>query len=386
MVPIPRPATPSRQIAERHYAAMTLGLTAWMSSAHPAPEGPMQEYLPNQPPPAIIPAEKGSWVVAPIPVSNPTLGSGLELVALYLHPESEGAAGAPNATTGFGGLYTNEGTWFLGAFHQGALWNDRLRILAAAGTGLFELSYFGTSSDSFLSDHPVRFRFDTNILYLRAQVRVPGTENWFLGPTYLFNQADVRFKPGGLVPELPPTGPDLRIAGLGIALTYDTSNDTYYPTAGTRAELSWTDYGAHWGGDFEYTKFGGHVYRYLGAGDRLTIALALDLKGSSGNVPFYDQPYIDVRGYERGRFSNDYTLSLRSEARYKFRPRWGIVAFVDTGWAHESLGGMLGGDRGRSAGAGLRWQAAKDQTLHIGLDAAATEDGSVVFIQLGERF
>ena len=31
---------------------------------------------------------QGNWIVVPIPVANPTIGNGLQLAALYLHPKS----------------------------------------------------------------------------------------------------------------------------------------------------------------------------------------------------------------------------------------------------------------------------------------------------------
>ena len=30
---------------------------------------------------------QGNWIIVPIPVVNPTIGNGLQLAALYLHPE-----------------------------------------------------------------------------------------------------------------------------------------------------------------------------------------------------------------------------------------------------------------------------------------------------------
>ena len=29
---------------------------------------------------------QGNWIIVPIPVANPTIGNGLQLAALYLHP------------------------------------------------------------------------------------------------------------------------------------------------------------------------------------------------------------------------------------------------------------------------------------------------------------
>lgn len=366
--------------------AAALMVALYCADARASGKGPVQEYMPLEDSSSPVPAQKGDWVVAPIPVSNPTLGTGLEIVALYLHPKKSRHPQTSPATTEVGGLYTNQGTWFLGMFHKDELWEDRIRILTAAGAGVFELSYFGGAGGSPLNDDPLHFRFDTEILYLQAQARLPGTVYWYIGPTYLFNQADVTFDLDQLAEGLPAVGPNLRTAGVGVALTYDSSDDEYYPRSGTRAEVHWTDYGRAWGGDFEYRKFGGNLYRYFEVRSDLVAALAADFTGSTGTVPFYDLPNPEVRGYERGRYSSQYVFSLRAEARYKFRPRWGVIGFVDTGWANRTFGGLLSGETATSAGAGLRWQPQANQTLHLGLDAAVTNEGLVVFVQLGERF
>mgnify|MGYP003133653538 CR=1 FL=1 len=78
--------------------------------------------------------EKGNWVVAPIPVSNPTMGTGLQLATLYLHPSRDGNGG-PNPTSGLGAMYTDTNSWGVGAFHQDYLLDDRLRVTAAACAG-----------------------------------------------------------------------------------------------------------------------------------------------------------------------------------------------------------------------------------------------------------
>ena len=62
---------------------------------------------------------KGNWVVVPIPVANPTIGNGLQLAALYLHPKKPGEENAPGATSGLVAIGTDKGTRVFGGFHDG---------------------------------------------------------------------------------------------------------------------------------------------------------------------------------------------------------------------------------------------------------------------------
>ena len=51
---------------------------------------------------------RGDLVVVPIPISNPTLDSGLVLVGAYFYPQTEAQKKQqPASVTGAGGLYTS---------------------------------------------------------------------------------------------------------------------------------------------------------------------------------------------------------------------------------------------------------------------------------------
>ena len=90
---------------------------------------------------------QGSWVAVPIPVSNPTIGTGLQATLLYLHPKISSAPNVPNATSGVMGMYTDTESWFVGGFHDGNWSDDRYRFSVFGGTNEFDLDYFGTGED-----------------------------------------------------------------------------------------------------------------------------------------------------------------------------------------------------------------------------------------------
>ena len=63
---------------------------------------------------------KGTWLTVPIPISNPTVGSGLQAAVLYLHPKESENPEVPNSTSGIGGMYTDSESWFAAGFHDGS--------------------------------------------------------------------------------------------------------------------------------------------------------------------------------------------------------------------------------------------------------------------------
>ena len=88
---------------------------------------------------------RGEIVVAPFPISNPALGSGLVLVGGYLFPLSKKDEISPNSIVGGGSFYTSNGSWLWGAGTKLYLMQDRLRLTAFYGEGVKLRSFpFGT--------------------------------------------------------------------------------------------------------------------------------------------------------------------------------------------------------------------------------------------------
>ncbi|TCK02692.1 surface antigen-like protein [Marinobacterium mangrovicola] len=331
-------------------------------------------------------ASGGSWVVAPIPKSSPTLGAGLQPVVLYMHAPKDDNPGGEPAITGVGGLYTDNNSYVVGAFHKDYLFQGRLRTMAALGKGKLNLNYFGVGDSGFLTDHPLGYSIEMDVLYLGVQARIPHTEHWYFGPNFLYTQGTVSFRLSELAPIFPDVGRSVNIAALGLDLSYDTRDDSLYPKDGTYFTASVSDYGETWGGDYDYRKYGLSLSHYFSLGPKLVLAANGEMKGSSGDVPFFDMPNLGIRGYESGRFIDDFTFMTRAELRYQFRPRWGFVTFADGGMVNDSISGLLSGEAGLGYGVGVRYRASEGSTLNLSLDVAKTSEDTGIYIRVGEMF
>jgi hypothetical protein len=162
-------------------------------------------------------AGKGNWVFVPIPVANPTIGNGLQLAALYLHPKKPGEASAPGGTSGLVAMATDSGARLLGGFHDNSFDDDRYRLSVFAGSGKFNLKFYGTSADSPFADDPLRYEMSGAIGQVRASMRIPGTDNWFGGLTYQFLQSTLTFRTSEASGELPDVPAKFHSAGLGLS-------------------------------------------------------------------------------------------------------------------------------------------------------------------------
>lgn len=329
--------------------------------------------------------ETGNWVVAPIPVSNPTMGTGLQLATLYLHP-SRDDNGSPNPTSGLGAMYTDTDSWVVGAFHQDYLFNDRLRVTAAAGTGSLKLKYYGAGGEGFFANNPLDYTIDMAMGFARAQWRLPHSDHWFLGPALIYGEGDVAMEFDRLRPVLPGLSKGIAVGGAGLVLTYDSRDNHYFPTQGINFSATYFDFSDVLGSDFDYGKTRLSLSHYRQLLPDFVLATNAALENTSGRAPFFNQASPGVRGYNRGEYMDDDALKASIEGRYSILPRWVWVGFYDYGWVNNGDKQIFDGETAHSIGTGLRWQTTRDKPLHIGVDVAFTEDDTVFFIQLGESF
>jgi len=165
-------------------------------------------------------------VVVPIPVSNPTIGIGLAVTALYLHPRTKEGGDVPTTTSGVVGLYTDSESWMTGIFHDGFYADDRYRVRAALGYGDFKLKFYGVGNDSIFRDNPINYQALTTAFMPRVLFNLP-LKNWFLGPHYFYLNLDYAFDFSSLLPGLPKREASSTTAGLGLVAVYDSRDNNY---------------------------------------------------------------------------------------------------------------------------------------------------------------
>jgi len=126
----------------------------------------------------VLKAQRGNFVAVPIPISNPTLETGLVAGAAYFYPQSdEEAKLQPASVTAAAGMYTSNGSRALGIAQQNYWKNDQWRftgVIAAADLRLSLLAPDETGQGS-----SVDWRINGNILFSKLSRRLKG--NWYGG-------------------------------------------------------------------------------------------------------------------------------------------------------------------------------------------------------------
>jgi hypothetical protein len=326
--------------------------------------------------------EDSRIVPIPIPISNPTIGTGLAAALLYLHPKK--TPDSPTTTTGVFGMYTDSQSWAVGAFHDGYYRDDRLRFRIPIVYGEFNLDFFGVGSDSPLRENPIEYTAVTGAFIPRLLHELPW-ERWYAGGQYTFLNVDAKFDISGLIPDAPEMGEQTQTAGLGLVTVYDSRDSNFWPSSGSWLDLTATPYGEYAGGDFNYFKVITKFAQYFPIRDTFTFVYRLDGQFITGDAPFWDLSRIRLRGYPGGQFLDDIAVTAQAEIRWNFYKRWTALAFGGGGRIADEIDELGRADTNYAGGGGLRFMLVEKQKLFVGIDVTYAEDGNASFyFQVGD--
>jgi hypothetical protein len=331
---------------------------------------------------------KPTFVVAPIPQSNPALGNGLAIAAVALY-EPKGSGGV--WTTGGGGLYTDTESWGVAIFQKAHIHEDRFRATAAAGYGDANLQFYGIGGDSGGRGRGINLNEKGAFALLEGLYRV--RPHLYLGLRYRFLDVDttVDLDAPPPFPDLDPPAVELesRISGLGLAAEYDTRDTEYGPRRGLYVQGQWLWNSDAFGSDFEYGKLTAAANAYYPAGKGV-IAMRGSLCAAGEGVPFYDLCMFgqnnDLRGYESGQYRDRTLWAVQAEYRRPLFWRLGGVLFAGVGGVAPGLDHLGDSTVLPAAGAGLRFAASQKYRVNISVDAAWGKESSGVYVYIGEAF
>ncbi len=326
--------------------------------------------------------KKYDFVVAPIPIVNPTIGNGLAIAALMLYkldPKS------PVSTTAVAAGYTDTDSWGVGLMQDAKFAGDRWRILGAAAIAVarYEL---------YVPEIAPDFHFSTEQRLAGGFVQVQRliVSDIYVGLRYM--RAIVNFpEPEEPQPVIPEEGIDFDIGGLGLVAEWDTRNHSFQPNGGNRAVLrsnfSREDFGAEL--EYDTMSLGFNHYR-TGFRDQDVFAWRASVCKTSSDTPFFERCQFgssrDLRGYPVGRYYDDAMYAAQIEYRAPIWGRFGAVAFAGVGSVAETFSDFDSSDTLPAGGVGLRILASREQRLNVSIDYAVGRDESTFYVYIGEAF
>ena len=328
----------------------------------------------------------------PIVITEPALGLGGGLGAVYFHNkkkrEGETRKGELPPVLSMGaGIYTSNKTWVAMLAHQGSYAKDRWRYTGALVYMSVNLKYYQKSNqpnDQFGFNYNMKGFMTFHELLMRPNREVPA----FIGFNYVYFNNNVSFDPSGEFPGLEPLEGEINLGGLNIVSVWDTRDNIFTPTSGNMSAIEFGKFSKIFGGDNDYWNFGARSYFYLPIiSDKLFSGYRIALNSKWGdNVPFYELPFVSLRGIPMMRYQNNHVGVVETEWRYQATNRWSLVGFIGTGYAIEGLSDWNWNANISAGGLGFRYLLARDYGLHVGIDVARGPEIYAWYLTIGSNW
>jgi len=128
------------------------------------------------------------------------------------------------------------------------------------------------------------------------------------------------------------------------------------------------------------------AYKWLPLSSAWVLGLRLDTGFSGGDIPFFAQPYVTLRGVSQAKFQDRDQLTTEMELRWNATPRWSVLAFGGVGKAYGRLHDFGDADTAFGVGTGFRYLIAKKLGLAVGVDVAHGPGQNAIYVQVGSAW
>lgn len=338
---------------------------------------------------------RGAFLPVPMIITEPAVGYGGGLAAVFFHKPAFGDPDealeegekrlqiVPRSVSFAAGGYTEEESYFGAAGHFEAWDEGNWRALGAAGYASPHLKYYGEGSDIDLQDDPLDYRIRAAFAVAQLQRRVAGP--FFVGLRYMFLSTDVAFKERQSTP--PGVGIEsakfhMSSGGIGVPLTFDTRDSIMTPSSGVLVDIRPSFFDEALGGDTQFLRIDSTVVGYLPLAP-FTLAGRLCVDVVSGDAPFYQMPYVYMRGVPAMRYLGKKVVSLEGEVEVALTPRWSVLGFFGAGRAELNSERLDTGSGVYAGGTGFRYLIARRFDLKAGVDVAWSTDDFAFYLQVG---
>jgi hypothetical protein len=332
---------------------------------------------------------RGSFVVAPLPISSPALGSGIVPVVAYIFSISEKDKSSPASVLAAAGLATDNGS--RGFVVGGELYfkENTYRVTSAFWHGNFNYNLYGLGSGDSQQKLPLN---QTGQAFFGEFLRRIGW-GFFLGPRLLWGTSfiTVRTSDVGAVPVPPDLGLHTTLTALGIRLNRDTRPNRFYATYGTSLDFTATFFAQGLGSKYAFQSYKFTFNQYGTLAKNQVLAYNFFACATGGQPPFYGNCIYgtnnELRGYIAGRYLARYMAATQVECRLILPKRFGLVAF-------GGVGGVIpGGNQPFRAsnllpagGGGVRYALNSKYHVNLRLDFAQGREGHTWSMGVGEAF
>ncbi len=399
------------KLALTFFCAMSLAVA---QSAEVADEQTPQTQAPENKPAADTQTasapKKGEWLLAPIPISSPAIGSGLEWAVARVFPINKNDEVSPASTVGVAGIFTNNGSRGIAVGGKMYLKEDRYRVTAGIAKATINFDVYGIGAKA--GENGIFIPLKVNggggmgefLMRLKKGIYV-GARGQYRNARLSLNQDrlesdKITAEPPEKVSEvIDQVGDQLlhqTTVSMGPRFQWDTRDSTFYPKHGFLAEVASdffsTGLGSKW--SYQYYKVAFNKYNTLTEHQVLAFR-GMGCAAAGDRVPIYDLCLFgtmnDLRGYTGGRYQDRRMFATQAEYRLTipakgFMGKFGVVAFAGVGAVGDKFGNIGSSDLLPAGGGGVRFRLLKKYPINFRVDYGQGKDGHTLSIGVLEAF
>jgi hypothetical protein len=335
--------------------------------------------------------------VLPIPVliTEPAVGYGGGLALMWFSEsirevaERSAASGAKLAPPNIYGAMlagTENGTKMGGAAARMTFDQGRWLYRGAGAAMNINLDFYGVGATLGRSGiDKIGYNLKGAMLLQEANRRL-GSSKHFLGARFLYMDIETRLDASIEDANLTPRELAKRTSQLGLRWLYDSRDNIFATRHGTDAAVDTMFSSPSIGSDNTFQTYRAHVFHYLQPTQSTVLAFRVDGRAARGDVPFYQLPFIDMRGIPAARYQDESTAILEAEARYYVTPRWIVLGFGGAGRAWGRRLAFDDADTQVTKGVGFRYVLARRLGLAVGIDVAWGPEKAAWYLSMGNSW
>jgi hypothetical protein len=331
-----------------------------------------------------------AFVVAPLPIVSPAIGSGIVPVVGYIFPFQVNDKTSPPSVVGAAGLITNNGSRGFGLGGDLYLQQTRYELKSIYLRGNVDYNLYGVGYVNENTGFKLPLNQTGQIFFIEF-LRNIGWK-FFLGGRFITGTSFITARPasGETAPIPPDTGLNTNLRALGVTLVRDSRPNRFYPNKGSVIDFTGDFFAEGLGSKYSFQSYNFTFNKYASLNDEQVLAYNLFLCGTGGTPPFYGNCIYgtsnELRGYTAGRYLDRYMFATQLEYRLVLAWRFGLVAF-------GGIGGVApGADKFRAnqflpaGGTGVRFLLSKKYHVNLRTDFAWGKDNFTWSMGVGEAF
>jgi hypothetical protein len=332
----------------------------------------------------------GSWVVAPLPIVSPALGSGIVPVLGYITPIPATDRALTPSVLGAGGLITNDGTR---GFVVGAdLYLDKARyeIESAYAHGNIDYNLYGVGFENGDAGLKLPLEQAGHFFFFKTLRRVPW--DFYAGIRFSDGSSFITLKPtSGKTPPIPPdVGLNTVLRALGMEIWRDSRPNRFYPLKGSVIDFTGDFFAHNLGSKYSFQSYKFTFNKYWSLNDKQVLAYNFYWCGTGGSPPFYGNCIYgtnsELRGYTAGRYLDRYMFATQLEYRLVLPWRFGLVGFGGVGSVTPGGNQLRVNQFLPAGGTGIRYMLSKKFHVNLRTDFAWGKDNFTWGVGVGEAF